>query len=265
MTEAALTEAAKKIEESRQSKKEYIERVLITLLILGFALLLWQLKGLLVLVFSAVLVAVIFNAIAELLREKTGIPAGLSLALAVVLVLGLVGGAFWFFGAEVAAQSKELRELVPKGWEALQGQLDVWGMRESFDEWVEGLELASGVGGFAVTFGSAIADLLLVLVAGIYIASQPKLYRKGIIKLVPESARPLAADAMDQARKGLRLWLLGQLISMAIVGVLTGLGLWIMGVPSALTLGLLAGLLEFVPLIGAFFAAVPAVLLAFAV
>jgi predicted PurR-regulated permease PerM len=60
----------------------------------------------------------------------------------------------------------------------------------------------------------------------------------------------------------LRLWLVGQLFAMALVGILAGLGLWLLGIPSALALGLIAGLLEFVPVVGPIAAAVPAVLLA---
>jgi predicted PurR-regulated permease PerM len=71
--------------------------------------------------------------------------------------------------------------------------------------------------------------------------------------------------AIGQSGDALRLWLKGQLVSMVVVGVLTGLGLWLIGVPSAAALGLLAGLLEFVPLAGPVIAAIPTLLLALSV
>jgi predicted PurR-regulated permease PerM len=86
-----------------------------------------------------------------------------------------------------------------------------------------------------------------------------------MLKLVPERGRALAAEAMEASARALRLWLLGRMVSMATVGLMTWIGLTIIGVPSALTLGLLAALLEFVPFIGPVISAVPAVLLAFAV
>ena len=70
---------------------------------------------------------------------------------------------------------------------------------------------------------------------------------------------------MDESERALRLWLKGQLIAMVVVGLLTGVGLWLLGMRSALALGLLAGLLEFIPFAGPLLAAVPAILLALAV
>ena len=91
--------------------------------------------------------------------------------------------------------------------------------------------------------------MLVVVVAGIFLASQPRFYATGAIKLVPPGKRDLALEAMKESERALRLWLRGQLIAMLVVGLLTGLGLWALGMPSALTLGLLAGLLEFIPFV----------------
>ena len=70
---------------------------------------------------------------------------------------------------------------------------------------------------------------------------------------------------MLESERALRLWLKGQAVAMVVVGLMTGLGLWALGMPSALTLGLLAGVLEFIPFAGPIIAAVPAILLALAV
>jgi predicted PurR-regulated permease PerM len=113
-----------------------------------------------------------------------------------------------------------------------------------------------------MTFGSGLADLLLILVGGVYLAAQPKLYRTGLLKLVPPRSRQLAAEALDDSERALRLWLIGQLVAMVIIGTVTGVGLWLLGVPSALTLGIIAGLLEFVAIIGPIIAAIPALLIA---
>jgi predicted PurR-regulated permease PerM len=123
----------------------------------------------------------------------------------------------------------------------------------------------SQVGGILMTIFGGIAHTLLVIAGGIYLAAQPDLYRKGLLKLVPKPSRGLAGDALDASGKALKLWLLGTFVSMALVGSLTAFGLWLIGVPSWLALGLLAGLFEFIPIIGPIAAAIPGVLLALTV
>jgi predicted PurR-regulated permease PerM len=122
----------------------------------------------------------------------------------------------------------------------------------------------SNLGRFALSLGNGIADTLLVVVGGIYLAAQPNLYRTGLIKLIPARSRGLAATALEESGATLGLWLKGRLISMAVVAGLTAIGLWLIGLPSWLSLALLSGLLEFIPFIGPIIAAVPAILLALA-
>jgi predicted PurR-regulated permease PerM len=115
-----------------------------------------------------------------------------------------------------------------------------------------------------MSIGNAVAEILVVLVAGIFLATQPRFYLTGVVKLVPPARRALAVEALSESERALRLWLRGQLIAMLVVGLLTGGGLWLLGMPSAFTLGLLAGILEFIPFAGPILSAVPAVLLALA-
>ena len=250
------------------SHRVFIERLVIALIVIGLALLLWNLRGLFLLLFGAVLVSVILNIVAGPLRERLRLPHAVALLGAVLVVIGVIGTAFWMFGAEVTRQAHGLRELIPAAWQAVQGRLDAWGFGDAVREWTAGLGAGGGVvanlGNIAVTVGNGVADLLLVVVGGIYLAAQPDLYRVGLIKLVPDRGRALAAQALQASGRALRLWLLGRIVSMTVVGLLTWLGLTIIGVPSALTLALLAGLLEFVPFIGPILAAVPAILLGFA-
>lgn len=109
----------------------------------------------------------------------------------------------------------------------------------------------------------ATADLLLVLFGGISLAAQPGLYVRGLVLLGPGGGREKARKAVEACGRALSLWLLGQLVSMYIGGALTTVGLWLVGVPLALALGLLSGLAEFVPIVGPIAAAVPGLLLAF--
>ncbi len=250
------------------SHRIFIERLVIALIVIGIALLLWNLRNLFMLVFGAVLVSVILGIVARPIRERLGVRHGLALLAAVVIVAGIIGAAFWTFGAQVTRQAESLRELIPAAWTALEGRLNAWGLGDAVREWSRQIRAGGGVvanlGNIAVIVGNGIADTLLVIVGGIYLAAQPELYRVGALKLVPERGRALAAQALEASGRALHLWLLGRMVSMAVVGLLTWVGLMIIGVPSALALGLLAALLEFVPFIGPILAAVPALLLAFA-
>jgi predicted PurR-regulated permease PerM len=138
-------------------------------------------------------------------------------------------------------------------------------------QWLESLRTSSGgsgivdsLTGILSSVGGAITDVVLVIVGGIFLAVEPDLYRRGLLKLVPRSGRGNLSQALDDCWTALRLWLLARLATMALVGLITGIGLYLIGVPAALTLGLLAGLLDFIPFVGPIIAAVPAVLLALA-
>ena len=252
------------------SHRHFAERVIIALAILGLALLLWNLRGLVILVFGAILFAVILRLITDALKRRLRLPDGVALLGAVLTVAAIVALSFWLFGAEVARQAETLRASIPTAWEALQARLESVGLAEPLQEWLGTLDSRTGAGvlsnlsGFLVSIGNALTATLLVVFGGIFLAADPQLYRRGLLKLAPESARERIDQALDDCRTALRLWLLGRLAAMVIVGLVTGLGLWLIGIPASLTLGIAAGLLEFVAFIGPILAAVPAVLLALA-
>jgi predicted PurR-regulated permease PerM len=248
------------------SHRVFIERLVIAVGIAGLALLTWRLRDLLLLLFGAVLVAVILSVMAKPLRQRLGLPGALALALAVAMLLALFLSAFWLFGAEVAGQSATLQKAIPGAWQALLHRLEPLGLAEPLRQATAGGGgVLSRAGSIARSIGSGVTDTLLVLIGGIYFAAQPDMYRKGVLKLVPKRGRELAAEAIDDSGRALRLWLMGRLVSMAVVGLLTGLGLWLLGIPAALTLGLVAAIMEFIPLLGPLLAAIPALLLAAAV
>jgi predicted PurR-regulated permease PerM len=100
------------------------------------------------------------------------------------------------------------------------------------------------------------------MVAGVFFAARPALYKQGFLLLFPANRHQMVAGALDESAHALRRWLLGKFAAMVIVGVATTLGLFAIGMPSALGLGFLAGLFEFIPFVGPFFSAAPAVALA---
>ena len=244
----------------------FIERLLIALAILGLAMLLWQLRHLLILVFGAVLFAVILRIIANPIQERLRVPESLALLIAVLIVFGILGLAFFLFGSELVEQASVLRDAIPAAWQNLQERLAGYGLAEPLRQWGQGMQTGAGLvgnlGSFVTSVSNALTNTILLIVGGIFFAARPKLYRTGIIKLMPESARGRVAQALDDLWRALRLWLLGRLAAMVLVGLLTGFGLWLLDIPAALALGLVAALLEFIPFIGPIIAAVPAILLA---
>jgi predicted PurR-regulated permease PerM len=252
------------VSDEKAGHRIFIERLVIAIAIVGFALLLWSLRSLFMLVFGALLVAVILNVIAAPLHERLRLPQRVALLASVLILAGLFASAAWIFGAEVTRQAESLRQSLPGAWTALEARLDAWALGDALRDLFNNVWSGGSLGAAAISVGNAVGATFLMLVAGVYLAARPDLYRTGIIKLVPPGGRPLAADAIDDTARALRLWLLGRIVSMVAVAFLTWLGLGLIGVPSALTLALLAGLLEFVPYVGPIVSAVPAVLLAFA-
>ncbi|KQM26699.1 MULTISPECIES: AI-2E family transporter [unclassified Sphingomonas] len=238
------------------------------LAIAGTAFLLVSMMRLVLLVFAATTIAVLFSAVANRIQRWTRLPRGLALALSVILLLGIVIGIFFGFGAQLVNQFDLIRQQIPSALQAIQQQLDGWGLgepaRELLSQGSSDLStIMSRAGSYVLSIGSGLSDAVLVLVGAIFLAADPELYRRGLVKLVPPSAEPVARQAVDDAAGGLRGWMKGEAIAIVVVAVLTATGLWLLGVPAAIGLGLIAGLMDVVPYVGPIIAGLPAVMLAF--
>jgi predicted PurR-regulated permease PerM len=110
---------------------------------------------------------------------------------------------------------------------------------------------------------AAVAGLLLVIFLAIYIAADPDTYHAGLMHLFPKPSRQRAGETLSAMATVLRKWLVTQLIAMTVIGAVTTAVLLILKVKAALALGVIAGLLEFIPTIGPILSAVPAVAMGF--
>lgn len=117
---------------------------------------------------------------------------------------------------------------------------------------------------FSVTAG-AVASVVLVIVIAIYIAAEPEVYTNGFLRLFPIDKRLLVINIMDETALTIQWWLVGQLVSMVILGTITTLGLWLMGVPYSLVLGIFTALMTFIPNLGPILAGIPTLLVALTV
>jgi predicted PurR-regulated permease PerM len=246
------------------------QSTLIVLAIVGCAWLLVELNRFFLLVFAAIVLGAVFDAITDRICRWTGIARPYGLSLAIIAFLAVFVGAFTLFGAQLAGEFDTIRQTVPAAVEGLQAFLDRFGMGTAVSDLAKmGSDDLTGLftqaGGFALAAGNGIADFVLVLVGAIFMAANPDVYRRGFLLLIPGKAEGVAEQALDDAGTGLRGWMMGQAISSLLVAALTWIGLWLLGVPAAGGLGVIAGLLDIIPMVGPIIAGVPAVLLAFTV
>lgn len=244
--------------------------VVIAIAIIGVAWLLVSLVDVLLLVFAALVLAAVFNAMTDRLCRTTGMKRGIALALCVAAVLALFIGVFWLFGAQLADEFATIRASIPPALQQLQRALDKAGLGGPARRLLESGSADIGqylpqAGSYVLTVGNAATNVVLLVVGAIFIASDPALYRRGLLLLVPRRGEETAAAALDDASRGLRGWMVGQAVSSLFVALLTWVGLALIGVPAAGGLALVAGLLDVIPMVGPIIAGVPAVLLAFTV
>jgi len=240
---------------------QFVSRTLIALALASLAALTWALSGVLLLAFGSALLAIILRAIADQIRTWTGLGKAWALLAAGVLGLIVVMGTAYLFGQQIGAQIGYLMEALPSSLPTAFGLLGIEHPAELLQN--------STVGTFVThifSWGSTLIDtvtgVLFLIVSGIYMAVNPAPYYDGFIRLFPRTWRESIRETLDDAGEALRLWFFGQLIAMCIIGVMTGLGMWLIGLPSPVALGLIAGMTEFVPLVGPILGAIPALLIA---
>ena len=226
-----------------------------------------NLQTLWLLIFGAVVVAVILRALADPIRRWTRIKDALAVFASLLIVVLLIAGVLFLFGTQIAQQVAALSAVLPQGWDQVQAYIQAQPYGAQLLEQVQHLGDRAGQAlqvaqRFAMGFASGLTTLVLVVVAGVFLAIEPAKSREGMLSIFPLDQRPRLREVLDTCGMALKGWLKAQLFSMVLVGTLTGVGLAIIGVPSALALGLLTGLAQFVPIVGPIVSTVPAVLVA---
>ena len=239
----------------------------------------WLLSDVLTVVFAAALLAVILHGLSGLVSRASGLPHWASLIIVMLVLLVAFGGLGFIAGPQLSAQATSLRDALTDQARGLHdrlththwGQLLLQQVPKTFggDKDSGGGSLPAGLAGSVAGFlGSAfglVGTVVVILIAGIYFAASPATYVNGMLRLVPTAHRNHTKELSLAAGSALWSWSAGQALDMAVVGTLSGVGLWLIGVPLALVLGIVAGLMNFVPYIGAIAGSIPAVILAFSV
>jgi len=242
--------------------------VLIAVALVALALALWKMAPVLLLLFAGIVFATAIHAGSRPLVRYLRLPPAAAVGIVFLLVIAFFVLGAWLFGKQVSQQASDLVDAVTQAWGKARSYLESTSWGPTLIEGVqgtasEGNPLARVAKGTVTVFG-AFTDLILVLFLSMYLAAEPRSYRDGFLMLVPPRHRAHVGAALDEAGTALRKWLVGQLGAMLMVAVLTGAGLWIVGVPLAIPLGILSGLLDFVPVVGPFIGAAPGILIAFA-
>ncbi|MDN3690115.1 AI-2E family transporter [Cyclobacterium jeungdonense] len=258
---------------NRTDTTSFTEKVLISAgIIIPIILILWLFGvafKVLLLILAAGLVAALFRGIADYIHRYVKIPMGWSLLVSVLLVIGFFALAGFLIAPQVGDQVNQLAEKFPETVQSARDQLNqskqgrklLDQIPEDPQKWLQEKSgvLKQSMGVFSATFG-VLTDLYIIFFIGMFIMAQPEPYQKGIVSLVPIPNRERAQEVLDKLGITLQRWIAGKLFSMLVVAVLTSLGLWLLGVPLALALGFIAGLLAFVPNFGPLVALIPAVL-----
>jgi predicted PurR-regulated permease PerM len=259
------------------TNSQFVKRVLITVAIVAaFVLIIWAfvyVVDVILLLFGAILLAIFLHGLANIARRYLQMSEGTSVLLVSALLVAAIALSVWLLAPSVTEQVQRLRADLPESGQKVSAFLSNYGWgRFILEQMPSGAELIekvnnsnvlSRVGGYFSTTVGALTNIALMLLLALYLASEPKNYIKGFTKIFPLEHRKRVREILYEIGETLSWWLIGKGASMLFIGVLTWIGLYIIGVPLALTLGLIAGLFSFVPNFGPILSAVPAILLAF--
>jgi predicted PurR-regulated permease PerM len=231
----------------------------VTLIVFGVLValrFLWLAHAIFIVAFLGILLGLAVARAADVL-ERVHIRRAIGAPLVVIVALGIIATVIAATAPSVTAQMSELTTQLPRALEKIEGWLGI-GLPRNLDGFKRFV--------FPVvsTVAGAAGGIIIMLFIAVYIAATPGLYREGILHLVPHRLRDRANETLTVLRDTLRQWLFARLLAMIAIGVITGFGLALLKVKGAAALGLVAGLLEFVPFFGPIASAVPAVAVALA-
>ncbi|MAZ19416.1 MAG: AI-2E family transporter [Ahrensia sp.] len=254
----------------RMPTRHWTDRVKPLLIVLGVAVLAlaaWHLQRFLFLVFGAILLSLVLASAKRFVCKWTGLGDTVSLTIVVLTSILVISAFFALMGTRLVAEAMNLADRMPAVLDNIEKTFGLSGIEAWLSD--RGAQLLSSGSLFSNLTGassivvSSVIGLFLVLSGGVFMAANPGLYRNGFLKLIPPDRREEGREVMTELATALRFWIIGQMIAMVCVAVITSAGLYVLGVPSPFGLGVLAGLMEFIPYVGPISSAAPAIAVAF--
>lgn len=251
-----------------RSSQTYTQKVWVTVGIVALlvsAILIARVAfNVLLMIMAGSLIATYFHGLADLIERKTKWKRSTAMMIAVSVTFIIVGLLFWFMGTLIQAQISQLSKTLPQTVSHLREKLgqSEFGRQilEATGDKKSGNMFDTARSVFTTSFG-VLGDIYIILFLGIFFTTNPSIYKDGLLLLVPPSRKKLGRQIMDRISLSLKGWLKGMMVSMVLVAIMIGVGLSIVGIPGALVLGLLTGLLEIVPTLGSVLAMIPGTLL----
>ena len=251
------------------TRRVLLNAAAVAALIVGL-LFLWHARDVLLLVFAGVLVGIFLRRLTTVVSDHSPLPSSVSLALVLLVLTGTLVASFWLQGERIATEATRLRQELPTAVEELRARIAGYELGRDLMEQIpedpaallpdEPTAVSQATGVVSRAF-SGIASGVIILFLGIVFAATPGVYVHALLALFPEHRVPRMREVLAKVTDTLWWWLIGRLIAMTFIGVVTGVGLTLLGVPLAFILGLLAALLSFIPNLGPILSVLPAVLL----
>ena len=217
------------------------------------------------LILAGALIALFFHGFAQLIKRKLHLNKNASLLLSIISTFVILTVVFWFMGAKVQQQVTEISKNLPAIIDNAKRQLATTPIGQKFLEKNSSDDMYNTAYGFVSKFFNStfgvFTDIYIVLFLGLFFTVAPKNYINGFLMLIPKRAQPKAQFTIDKIGFQLTKWLKGQIIAMVIVAILKGIALTALGVPMAVTLALIAGILNFIPNFGPLISMFPAILI----
>lgn len=247
-------------------------KILIVLLGIWF---LFIVRDLIAIIFVSIIIAAALSPTVDKL-SKHGIPRTLSITAIYLLVLGVIGVIIYFILPPMITQIRQLADNMPEYFKAFNNFMvsikDV-GSNGLVNASQESLNsLSNFLGGFmsnifntTIGFFSGAAALVMIFILTLYFLLDENGIKKFFISLIPIKQKGKITVVANKMGIKLGNWLRGQLVLAIAVGLIVYFGLWLLEMPYALTLAILAGVLEIIPIIGPIIAAIPAILIAFTI
>jgi predicted PurR-regulated permease PerM len=239
------------------------------LLTAGLLLIGYLVGNVILLVFAAVLIAVGLDGSARAIAGRLPVSRGWALVAVTFGILAFIIGVFGLSAGRLVQQLRDVSEAVVEFAQRTHAWLIELGVMEESEGENGGLastlrDMTGEVMTWGMTAVGAVTSLIILVILTAFISGNPALYRGGAVRLVPPEQRGLVEDTLSALAHAIRWWFLGQLVSMALLGVTVGLGLFVLGVELWLGIAVLTALLTFIPFIGPLIAAVPVVAVGFA-
>lgn len=222
---------------------------------IGVALIVLLIQPLLI-IFGGLVFASMLDGGARLLGRILPIPRSLRIVIVILLVIAFFGGVFYLTGVQISAQAEQLRTTLEVQANKVAQWVSDLGLMPGRSDLTGLVQQAVGsVGKLTSAVGSvfgAVSSFLMIVIIGLFVALEPRIYERGLQWMVPSDARDQFALTLSRMATMMRRLLAGRLFGMLFEGVVTAFFLWLAGVPMALLLGIITGVLAFIPNIGAF-------------